>query len=125
MEVNNALLTQVGGSHYKNLNMQPVEFIVKANLSYIQGNIVKYITIYKDKNGLHDIEKCMRYAQLAIDLDSTGPQNRMLGLAYSYCKVNNLSQHQTNIISACVQDDYYLVIRYCKQLLKAEKNNAV
>ena len=120
MEVNNALSTQVGGSHYKSLNMQPVEFIVKANLSYIQGNIVKYITRYKNKNGLQDVEKCMHYAQLAIDLDSAGPQNRMLGLAYSYCKVNNLSKYQTNIIVACVQDDYYQVIRQCKLLLKAE-----
>lgn len=124
MEVNNALKTQVGGSHYKDLTMQPIEFIVKAGLSFIQGNIVKYISRYKYKNGAQDIEKCIHYAQLAIDLDSKGPGYGTVGLAYSYCKANNLSCFQSNIISACAQDDYYMVIRYCKQLLKMEYKNA-
>lgn len=120
MEVNNALKTQVGGSHYKDLAMQPIEFIVKAGLSFIQGNIVKYISRYKHKNGAQDVEKCIHYAQLAIDLDSKGPQYGTIGLALSYCRANCLSSLQTNIITACTQDDYYLVIRYCKQLLKWE-----
>lgn len=120
MEVENALVNQIGGSHYKSLQMQPIELIVKAELSYIQGNIVKYITRYKNKNGKEDIRKCMHYAELAIELKSCGPISKNLGLAYSYCKVNNLSKYQTNIIAACVQDDYYQVIRQCKLLLKAE-----
>lgn len=120
MEVENALVNQIGGSHYKSLQMQPIELIVKAELSYIQGNIVKYITRYKNKNGKEDIQKCMHYAELAVELNSCGPISKSLGLAYSYCKVNNLSKYQTNIIAACVQDDYYQVIRQCKLLLKAE-----
>lgn len=120
MEVKNAIDLQIGGSHYKTLQMQPVEFIVSAGLSYIQGNIVKYITRYKHKNGKQDVEKCMHYAQLAIELQSNGPRLKALNLAYSYCKVNKLNKLQTNIIAACVQDDYYLVIRYCKHLIHQE-----
>ena len=47
----NALRTQVGGTHYKGLVIQPIELIIIAKLSFIQGNIVKYITRYKNKNG--------------------------------------------------------------------------
>lgn len=122
---NNALEIQVGGSHYKNLKMQPIEFIVKAKLSFMQGNIVKYISRYKHKNGEQDVEKCMHYAQLAIDLNDAGPDYRMLNLAYSYCKVNAFSNYQTNIIIACVQEDYFTVLRLCKRLLKTEYNSSI
>ena len=120
MEQLKSLNDQIGGSHYKSLVMQPIEFIVKSNLSFIQGNIIKYITRYKNKNGKQDIEKCIHYANMAIDLKDAGPKVKMLNLAYSYCKVNELSSYQTNIIVACVQEDYYGVLRYCKLLIKSE-----
>lgn len=117
-----ALDKQVGGNHYKDYNMQPIELIVNAKLSYIQGNIVKYITRYKDKNGAQDVEKCIHYAELAIELNSVGPEHKMLNLAYSYCSVNKLSVLQTDIIASCVSDDYLMVIRKCKKLLKIIKS---
>ena len=117
MEVN-ALDEQVGGSHYKRLSMQPIELIVKAKLSFIQGNIVKYISRYTNKNGIEDIKKCIHYAKLAIELNDSGPKHKMLNLAYSYCKVNNLNGHQVNIITACVQDDYHAVIKHSEKLIK-------
>lgn len=120
MEVKDLLVEHIGCSHYKKLSMQPIELIVKAKLSFIQGNIIKYITMYKYKNGVEDINKCIHYANLAIDLNDTGPKHKMLNIAYSYCSVNKLSAPQTNVIMACVQDDYYSVIRHCKHLVKLE-----
>lgn len=114
-----SLNEQIGGNHYKNLQQQPIEFIVKANLSFIQGNIVKYVTRYKDKNGKQDIEKCIHYANLAIDLEFPH-HNCILPLAYSYCHVNKLGTLPSKIIMCCVQEDYLGVIRYCKALIKAE-----
>lgn len=119
--MNSALETQVGGSHYKDMAMQPVEFAVKAKLNFIQGSIVKYISRYKNKNGKQDIEKAAHFAKLAIDLDEQEHEFMFsLGLAYSYCKVNKLSQAQTNIIVSAVKEDYHNVVRYCNQLLKQE-----
>ena len=117
MEVN-VLDKQVGGSHYKKLTMQPIDFIVKAKLSFIQGNIVKYISRYINKNGIEDIKKCIHYSELAISLNDSGPEHKMLNLAYSYCMVNNFGSLQSNIIIACVQDDYYAVIKHCERLIK-------
>ncbi len=55
----NALDVQVGGGHYKDLAIQPVEYIHKNNLSYLEGNVVKYITRHKSKNGEQDVRKAI------------------------------------------------------------------
>lgn len=64
-----ALDTQAGGSHYKNLAIQPVEYIQANGLDYLQGNIVKYITRHKAKNGAEDIKKAIHYCQLILELE--------------------------------------------------------
>ena len=65
----NPLNTQVGGAHYKDFAIQPVEFITKNNLGFIQGNIIKYICRYKHKNGKEDLEKIKHYVDLLIQLE--------------------------------------------------------
>ena len=57
---------QVGGKHYKTFRIQPYEFISKNNLSFFQGNVVKYVCRYKDKNGVQDLEKIIHYCELEI-----------------------------------------------------------
>ena len=65
-----ALLNQVGGAHYKNLRIQPVEFCEINGLTSCQSSIVRYITRHKSKNGRVDIEKAIHYAELMIQLRS-------------------------------------------------------
>jgi hypothetical protein len=64
----NATDKQVGGSHYKDMAIQPVEYIHKNNLSYLEGNVVKYITRHRSKNGMADVEKALHYCQLILQL---------------------------------------------------------
>ena len=68
-KIENPLDVQVGGGHYKNMAIQPIEFTHKNNLNFCQGNIIKYITRYKNKNGKEDLEKVIHYAQLLIELE--------------------------------------------------------
>lgn len=65
-----ALGTQIGGSHYTNKRIQPVEYIYANNLGYFEGNVVKYVTRWKDKNGIQDLEKAKHYIQLLIELET-------------------------------------------------------
>lgn len=65
---NTALDTQVGGGHYKDFKIQPLEFTMANNLDFIQGNIIKYACRHKTKNGVEDLQKVIHYAQLAIQL---------------------------------------------------------
>ena len=61
-----ALETQVGGNHYKNLAIQPVEYITANNLSYLQGSVIKYVTRYQDKNGVEDLQKAIHFVKMMI-----------------------------------------------------------
>jgi len=69
-----ALDTQVGGSHYKNMTIQPVEFIERNNLGFCVGNIIKYVCRYKDKNGIEDLKKARHYIDLLIDMEESKNQ---------------------------------------------------
>ena len=61
-----ACSTQVGGSHYKNYKIQPIEYTLANNLNFCQGNIIKYVSRYKHKNGLEDLEKAQWYLNRLI-----------------------------------------------------------
>lgn len=65
----NPLDIQVGGSHYKKYKIQPAEYNHANGLDWFQGNIVKYITRFRDKNGKEDLEKIIHYAQMLIELE--------------------------------------------------------
>ena len=59
--------TQVGGSHYKDLAIQPIEFIRSNNIPYFEANVIKYVTRHKSKGGKQDIEKAIHYLELILD----------------------------------------------------------
>ena len=58
---------QVGGSHYKKYKIQPVEFIIKNNIGFVEGNVIKYILRFKEKGGVEDLLKAKHYIELLID----------------------------------------------------------
>ena len=57
---------QVGGSHYMYFDIQPYEFISKNNLSFFQGNVIKYVCRYQRKGGVEDLKKIVHYCQLEM-----------------------------------------------------------
>jgi len=61
--------TQVGGGHYKDMAIQPVEFIQKNGIPYLEGNVIKYIVRHKKKNGAEDIKKAIHYCQLLLQME--------------------------------------------------------
>ncbi len=64
-----ALDRQVGSTqHYKNFKIQPIEFITANKLSFIQGNVIKYICRFDKKNGNEDIDKAIHYCELLKEL---------------------------------------------------------
>lgn len=115
-----ALTEQVGGNHYKELKMQPIVLIVKAGCDFIQGNIIKYVTRHRYKNGKEDINKCIHYAHLAMELLPEKREYLNTGLAYSYALANSLTTEETNVIVATLQRDFLGVIQACGVILKKE-----
>jgi len=62
---------QYGGSHYKNLKIQPMKYSLENNLNYAQANTVKYVTRYKDKNGIEDLKKAIHCIELLIEFEES------------------------------------------------------
>lgn len=67
-EMVSALKKQVEGDHYKKYTIQPIEFITKNNIPFIEGNIIKYICRWKDKGGTKDLDKVIHYVELLKEL---------------------------------------------------------
>lgn len=65
-----ALDQQCGGDHYKSKAIQPVEYIHANGLGFIEGSVVKYITRWRDKGGVQDLEKIKHYIDLLIELEA-------------------------------------------------------
>ena len=65
-----ATAKQVGGEHYKDCKIQPVEYIVGNDLTFLEGNIIKYVTRHRRKGeGKKDIEKVIHYAEMILEME--------------------------------------------------------
>jgi hypothetical protein len=60
---------QVDGDHYKNMKIQPAEFINENKLLFAEGNAIKYICRHKQKGKRKDIEKAIHYLEMILERD--------------------------------------------------------
>jgi hypothetical protein len=65
-----ALDTQVGGAHYREGGIQPVQYIEANNLGFLEGCVLKRVTRHNRANGKgrQDIEKAIHELQLLLEL---------------------------------------------------------
>lgn len=73
-----AIDKQVQGTHYKNLAIQPIEYIHANNIPYIEGNVIKYISRWRSKNGLQDLEKARHYIEMLIEFEQAKSERACL-----------------------------------------------
>ncbi len=64
-----ALDKQVSGGHYKDLKIQPIEFIHANNIPFAEGCAIKYLCRWRDKGGIKDLEKAKHFIELLIELE--------------------------------------------------------
>lgn len=65
----NPFAVQVAGDHYKKLKIQPIEFIHANGIPFAEGSVIKYVTRWRDKGGIKDLEKARHFLDLLIDLE--------------------------------------------------------
>ena len=63
------LKEQVGGSHYKSMAIQPVEFCQKNKLGMIESSVIKYMCRHKSKGGKQDLEKAIHLIRILIEME--------------------------------------------------------
>lgn len=64
-----ALNKQVSGDHYKSKLIQPVEYIHANEIGFFEGNVIKYVTRWREKGGIADLEKAKHYIELLIEFE--------------------------------------------------------
>lgn len=64
-----AFRRQEGGEHYKDQAIQPVEYIHANGIGYFEGNVIKYVTRWRQKGGIEDLKKAQHYLEMLIELE--------------------------------------------------------
>ena len=121
-----ALDEQVGGDHYRKLGIQPIELIRDINDNFFQGNVIKYVTRYKDKNGIKDLEKAKHYLELMRELHPDNNSNKItsyeIDSVNEYICVNNIDTDAAKIIrivSLCGDDKIDEAIGFINNLINS------
>ncbi len=65
-----ALDTQIAGGHYKSLKIKPIEYIHANGIPFAEGSVIKYVTRWRDKGGVADLEKAKHFLELLIELET-------------------------------------------------------
>ncbi len=64
---------QVGGTHYKDMPIQPVEFIHRNGIGFCEGAAIKYLARWRAKGGLQDLRKARHFIDLLIEMEEQHP----------------------------------------------------
>ena len=67
-----SMLVQVGGQHYKNMSIQPVEYIHRNGIGFIEGCVIKYVSRWRSKNGVEDLRKARHFLDMLIEMETDG-----------------------------------------------------
>lgn len=112
---------QVGGNHYQS-DYQPLDLILKYNLNFIQGSIIKYVTRHRRKNKEEDLLKALSLCETGLNFDKYNflfydCRNEV----FDYCKKNELNSYlYENVIFYVLKKDYKNVIDNIKAIIKTE-----
>ena len=97
-----ALETQVGGSHYKSLKIQPVEAWLANDLGPVEASCLKYLTRWREKGGVEDLRKVQHFIEILLEhVERTGTPLRRQNLmitARQYCEANGVGDAEQEII---------------------------
>jgi hypothetical protein len=64
-----ALETQIGGNHYNSMKIQPIEYTMANEMNPLQHTVIKYVSRYKNKNGIEDLKKAIHSLELLIQFE--------------------------------------------------------
>lgn len=112
---------QIGGSHYQS-DYQPLNLILKYNLNFIQGSVIKYVTRHRRKNKEEDLLKALSLCETGLNFD----KYNFLGYidnndVYDYCKKNELNSYlYEKVIIDILKKDYQNAIDNIKAIIKTE-----
>ncbi len=61
------LMNIISPDYYKRGNIEVTDFILDQSMSFLEGNIVKYLVRHKEKSGIDDLRKARWYLDKLIE----------------------------------------------------------
>ena len=90
-----ALQTQIGGDHYSKLAIQPVEYITRNGLGFVEGSVIKYVTRHRSKGGAEDIKKAIHFLNLLLELEYEAKEEKAEECKARFCNLSALGSMAT------------------------------
>lgn len=118
---------EVGGTHYSDMKVEPIELIEAFNLNFVQGCIVKYVSRYKMKGGIEDLKKalhycedygCKKFDRFSDRVDWTHKTDLIVKM---YCMLNNLDDLENQIIMYALKNDFEKCHAELENLIKRQE----
>jgi hypothetical protein len=82
---------QVGGGHYLDYEIQPIEFIQKNRVPFCEGNVIKYVMRHAYKNGRQDLEKAIHYLEMLIEMEYLGDRQKPVNISSEDVSTSEIS----------------------------------
>ena len=77
MEGDTLMANNISPSYYQKGSIEVTDYITSNKMSFIEGNIIKYVTRYKDKSGIQDLRKARWYLDKLIETQMDIPMEDM------------------------------------------------
>ena len=61
------LMDKISPDYYQKGNIEVTDFIIDQSMSFLEGNVVKYICRWKNKGGVDDLRKAITYIEKIIE----------------------------------------------------------
>mgnify|MGYP001771613151 CR=1 FL=1 len=112
---------QIGGNHYQG-DFQPLDLILKYNLNFIQGSVIKYVTRHRRKNKEEDLLKALSLCETGLNFDKYNfLYYDVNNDVYDYCKKNELNSYlYENVVIYILNKEYKNVIDNIQAIIKTE-----
>lgn len=88
---------QIGGDHYQ-AGFQHWDWILMVALPYLPATVTKYLTRWKKKNGIQDLEKSLHYLDKFID-DETRRHKEISQLTTNFINSNAIERYEARVTS--------------------------
>ena len=67
----------INPSHYKSGDIEVIDYILDQNFNYLEGNVIKYVSRYRNKGGIEDLRKARWYLEKLIDENMKNMVNKL------------------------------------------------
>jgi len=64
VKIYNMIKENVSPDYYARYDIEPISFIMRNNIPYAEGNVIKYVLRHDMKGGAEDIDKAIRYLEM-------------------------------------------------------------